>query len=214
MQVLIGTFLVFLIYLICESIIHKRRLNSIPLRICVTGTRGKTTVTRLLASILRENGKRVAAETTGSEAAIILPDSSELPLRRYGIPSIIEQKKLINRAWKLGADCIVSEIMSIQPENHYVESNKILKPGIVVITNTRKDHTEASAFDGLPARPFLQRFPCPSAIFSFSFPILSLFPHRFLRRVGSLVLPLAQWSELFHLQSSRSLIRSARHSPR
>ncbi|MFC1725059.1 poly-gamma-glutamate synthase PgsB [candidate division KSB1 bacterium] len=142
MPVLIITFLIFLIYLIYESITHNRRINSIPLRICVTGTRGKTGVTRLIACILRENGNKVFAKTTGSQAAIILPDSSDIPVKRYGIPSIIEQKKLINRAVKENADCIVSEIMSIQPENHYVESDKILKPNIVIITNTRKDHTE------------------------------------------------------------------------
>ena len=33
--------------------------------------------------------------------------------------------------------------MSIHPENHYVESQQILQPHIVVITNIRCDHTEA-----------------------------------------------------------------------
>jgi poly-gamma-glutamate synthase PgsB/CapB len=37
----------------------------------------------------------------------------------------------------------VAEIMSLHPENHYVESQQMLQPHIVVITNVRQDHTEA-----------------------------------------------------------------------
>ena len=32
--------------------------------------------------------------------------------------------------------------MSLQPENHYVESRQIFKPNIVIITNIRRDHTD------------------------------------------------------------------------
>lgn len=134
---------IFLLYLIIESIRLNRWRNSIPLRIAVTGTRGKSSVVRLLASILREDGRKVLAKTTGSEAKYILPDGSETEVFRRGIPSIIEQKKLLRKAALLEVDCIVAEIMSIHPENHYVESQKILKPNLVAITNIRQDHIDA-----------------------------------------------------------------------
>ncbi|NLA53820.1 MAG: hypothetical protein GX858_05635 [Clostridiales bacterium] len=49
----------------------------IPLRILVNGTRGKTSVTRLVASALNEAGLMTYAKTTGSDAKWIMPDGSE-----------------------------------------------------------------------------------------------------------------------------------------
>jgi poly-gamma-glutamate synthase PgsB/CapB len=96
----------------------------------------------MLAAILREDGKRVLAKTTGSRAAFILPDGKEIAVRRRGLTSIIEQKNLVKKAADLDVDCLVAEIMSIHPENHFIESRKILKPDIVVLTNVRLDHTD------------------------------------------------------------------------
>ncbi len=138
-----GFLVLFLFYLVCERLLLDRRRSAIPLRIAVTGTRGKSSVTRIVASILRENGMRVIAKTTGSQARIVLPDASEIAVRRRGIPSIVEQQGLVRRAARLEVDCLVAEIMSIHPENHYVESQQILQPHMVVITNIRSDHTEA-----------------------------------------------------------------------
>ena len=143
MLVLLSSMALFLLYLIHERISLARRIPSIPLRITVTGTRGKSSVTRMMASILREDGRRVLAKTTGSEARTILPGGEEIDIPRRGIVSIIEQKKFIKQAADLNADSVVAEIMSIHPENHHVESHKLLKPNIVVITNVRRDHIDA-----------------------------------------------------------------------
>ncbi|HUS87140.1 MAG TPA: poly-gamma-glutamate synthase PgsB [Bacteroidales bacterium] len=130
-----------LIFLLAENFIHSGRLRKIPLRISVSGTRGKTTIVRLLASVFRKNGMVVLAKTTGSEAKYILPDGSEKPVRRWGITTIMEQKRLIKLALKLKADCIITEIMSINPENHYIETQKLIRPGITILSNFRPDHT-------------------------------------------------------------------------
>ncbi len=140
---LIGCLVALLLFLVCERVVLDWRRAAIPLRIAVTGTRGKSSVTRLIASILRENGMRVVAKTTGSEARIVLPDGREVEVRRRGATSIVEQQSLVRRAARLNADCLVAEIMSIHPENHYVESRQILQPHIIVVTNVRCDHTEA-----------------------------------------------------------------------
>ena len=139
---LLITLIIFILYLIIERILLTRHINSIPLIITVTGTRGKSSVVRLLASVLREDGRKVLAKTTGSEAKYILPDAAEIDVPRKRLISIIEQKDLIKKAAKIGAECVVAEIMSIHPENHFVESQQILKPNIVLITNVRKDHTD------------------------------------------------------------------------
>ncbi len=97
----------------------------------------------MLASVLRESGRRVLAKTTGSEAQLVLPDGTIEDLPRRGLVSILEQKKILKRGAGLRVDCLVVEIMSICAENHVVESQQILKPAIVVVTNIRRDHVEA-----------------------------------------------------------------------
>ncbi|MFC2155659.1 poly-gamma-glutamate synthase PgsB [Acidobacteriota bacterium] len=134
---------IFLGYLIFENITLNRHLRTISLRICVTGTRGKSSVVRMLAAILREDGRKVLAKMTGSRAVYILPDGEEVAVRRRGLTSIIEQKNLVKKAAHMNVACLIAEIMSIHPENHFTESRKILKPDIVVITNVRLDHTDA-----------------------------------------------------------------------
>jgi poly-gamma-glutamate synthase PgsB/CapB len=134
---------VLLIGLVIERARVDRSHRAIPLRIAVTGTRGKTSVVRLLASVLREDGRRVLAKTTGSKATLILPDGSVEEIRRRGQPSILEQKELLYRGVALGVDVVVAEIMSIHAENHLAETHHILKPHTVLVTNFRVDHTGA-----------------------------------------------------------------------
>ncbi len=143
MAVLVFALVGFLIFLFIEKITLDRQLDAIPLRIAVTGTRGKSSVVRLIASVLREDGRKVWAKTTGTVPHFLLPDGAEVEIRRNRLASILEQKKLIAQAAKGKADCIVAEIMSIQPENHFVESHRLLKPQVVVLTNVRLDHLEA-----------------------------------------------------------------------
>jgi poly-gamma-glutamate synthase PgsB/CapB len=97
----------------------------------------------MLASILRAEGYRALAKTTGSQAQYILPDGKAIRVPRRGMTSIIEQKKLVKKAAAENANYLIAEIMSLHPENHYVESQQILKPNLVVITNVRQDHIEA-----------------------------------------------------------------------
>ena len=45
---------------------HRRHLKAIPVRIHVNGTRGKSSVTRLIAAGLRQAGMIACAKTTGT----------------------------------------------------------------------------------------------------------------------------------------------------
>lgn len=130
-------------YLLVERFLLERARERIPLRVAVGGTRGKTSVTRMLASVLRESGRVVVAKTTGSEAAVILPDGSERRLRRRGPPSILEQRRLVHEAARAGAEVLVAEIMSVHQEMHEVEAQRLLHPHQVVMTNFRVDHASA-----------------------------------------------------------------------
>ena len=133
---------VLLLYLFAERILLARRLRKIRLRISVTGTRGKSSVTRLIASVLREAGYKTLAKTTGSKPALILPDGEEREIRRAGRPSILEQKKVMSGAAERRSDAAVIEMMSIRAECLRVESGKLLRPHVLIITNVRLDHLE------------------------------------------------------------------------
>lgn len=143
MYVLLTSVFLFILWLLYERIIVDRYRRSIPAVITVTGTRGKSTVVRLLASVLRSSDKKVVAKTTGSRPSLILPDGSEEDIKRRGRPSIIEQKRLLKSAAEAGGDIVVAEMMSIHPENHFIEGCRLLKPDLVLVTNVRTDHLEA-----------------------------------------------------------------------
>jgi len=140
-EILIFSFTLLVFYLLIEKILHSKRLNKIPLRISVSGTRGKTSIVRTLASVFRSNDIKVLAKTIGSEAKYILPNGKEELIKRRGMITILEQKKLINKAVKLKVDCIITEIMSIHPEYHFIETHKLIKPELTILSNFRADHT-------------------------------------------------------------------------
>jgi len=138
----------------------------VPRRIAVTGTRGKSAVTRLIASGLRASGVRVLAKTTGSRPVLIDPDGSEREILRAGPASIREQIRLVGQAAAERAEVLVTEMMSIGPECLESESRRILRPGTLAVTNVRLDHLDEMGRDraGI-ARALASAFPERADIF-------------------------------------------------
>jgi len=135
-------FIVIIGYLVVERVRHERRLKRIRIRIHVNGTRGKSSVTRLIAASLRRSGIRTLAKTTGSEPQLILPDGTRETVRRRGPANILEQLGVIRRADKLGVNAIVVECMALDPVLQFVSETKLILSTIGVITNVRPDHFE------------------------------------------------------------------------
>ncbi|MBU4350651.1 poly-gamma-glutamate synthase PgsB [bacterium] len=133
---------IFLIWGIIEQINHLKRVNKIPIRIHVNGTRGKSTTTRLIAAGLREAGFKVLAKTTGTLPRLILEDGTEIPVKRRGNANIAEQMKIFTEAVKRKANVLVLECMAVNPEHQWVSEHKMVKSTIGVITNVREDHLE------------------------------------------------------------------------
>ena len=129
-------------YLLLERIRHEQRLRRIRIRIHVNGTRGKSSVTRLIAATLRRAGIRTLAKTTGVDPQLVLPDGSSESIRRWAPASILEQLQVIRRADKLQVDAVVIECMALDPVLQFVSETQLIQSTIGVITNVRPDHFE------------------------------------------------------------------------
>lgn len=128
---------------IVENALHQRALRSIPLRILVNGTRGKTSVTRMTAAVLHAAGIRAYAKTTGSEARRILPDGEAQAYRRERRPvTLMEQLPFARLAAKGGAQALVVEDMALRMENQALMAAKLVRPHYVLVTNAYVDHVE------------------------------------------------------------------------
>ena len=125
-----------------EYALHRRRLNSIAVRVHVNGTRGKSSVVRLIAAGLRQGGVRCVAKTTGTVPRFILPNGREIPVYRAAGANIIEQKRAIAMGATHRAQVMVLECMALQPRLQWLSEDKLVTATHGVITNARPDHLD------------------------------------------------------------------------
>ncbi len=125
-----------------EMLRHARHRRKIPIRIHVNGSRGKSSVARLIAAGLKAGGIAVVGKTTGSAAAVINTDGSETPVVRRGGPNIKEQLSVFRRASEQHPEALVIECMAVRPDLQIVCEHTIVKATHGVITNVRPDHLE------------------------------------------------------------------------
>ena len=139
---LICIIIILLILGIIESRLHINAINKIPIRIHVNGTRGKSSVVRLIAAGLREGGLQTFAKTTGTIPRIINEKGKDLELHRLRSATIGEQIKLIRFFGKKSPDALVMECMAVNPQYQWISEHKIVKSTLGVITNVRRDHVD------------------------------------------------------------------------
>ncbi|MFJ1118759.1 poly-gamma-glutamate synthase PgsB [Bacillus thuringiensis] len=145
MIILIVLCTIFLIiYGAWERILHKERLESIPIRINVNGIRGKSTVTRLITGVVKEANYKVIGKTTGTSARMIYWFTKEESpiLRRKEGPNIGEQRRVIKNAAALKTEALVCECMAVQPDYQVIFQNIMIEANIGVIVNVLEDHMD------------------------------------------------------------------------
>lgn len=127
-----------------EIYIHKKRIKKVPIRININGIRGKSTITRLIYGILREDNYKVIGKTTGTDARMLYWfDEEEYPvIRKPQGPNIGEQKDILQNVNDNGGEAIVNECMAVNPDYQIIFQNQLLKANIGVIVNVMEDHME------------------------------------------------------------------------
>ncbi|HLO32416.1 MAG TPA: poly-gamma-glutamate synthase PgsB [Anaerolineales bacterium] len=121
---------------------YERRLDKLKIRIYVNGIRGKSTVTRLIAGVLREAAIQTLAKTTGSAAMVILPNGEEIPIQRRSSATIMELFNIAKQYLQKDTEAIVFETMALFPANQIASQELLVKGNINVITNVREDHQD------------------------------------------------------------------------
>jgi len=123
-----------------EYAAHRRRVLSIPIRIHVNGTRGKSSVTRLISAGLRAGGLRTYAKVTGTLPRIIDEQGLEIPIIRLHPVNILEQVKVFRYFFRNKPEAIVIECMAVMPDYQWICEHHFVNATHGVITNSRMDH--------------------------------------------------------------------------
>lgn len=131
-----------IIYGAIEYQLHQKNLKAIPTRIHINGTRGKSSVTRLIGAGLRAGGLKTITKVTGTFPRIILPDGSEAVVHRKEKANILEQLDIIKYCSQQQAEVLIIECMALQPIYQKITEHQMVKADIGVITNIRLDHLD------------------------------------------------------------------------
>jgi len=131
---------------IIEFIRHQKRIYSIPIRIHINGTRGKSSVTRLIGAGLREGGISTITKVTGTFPRLILEDGSEAIVYRKASANIIEQLSIVKYAAARKVKALIMECMAIQPQYQWITEKQMIHATLGVITNVRLDHVDVMGY--------------------------------------------------------------------
>ncbi len=143
------SFYVLLVIIILVSVLglveyfrHQKRIYSIPIRIHINGTRGKSSVTRLIGAGLRAGGIPNITKVTGTFPRLILEDGTETYIHRKSSANILEQLAIVRFAAERKAQALVMECMALQPGYQTITETKMIHSNIGVMTNVRLDHID------------------------------------------------------------------------
>ncbi len=142
-MIAVGLLIVFLaVYGFWEFRRHQKNIDRVPIRVLINGTRGKSSVTRLITGGLQAGGLRTLGKTTGTKPRYIYPDGTEIPIERVGRANIIEQLKVFRKAISMDVDALVVECMAVLPPNQIIMEKQMVRSTVGVITNARADHLD------------------------------------------------------------------------
>jgi poly-gamma-glutamate synthase PgsB/CapB len=121
------------------------RLQRIPLRVLVTGTRGKSSTVRLIHAALTAGGIPTLGKMTGTASRELDTAGKEHATNRLGQVSILEMLETVHRSFVRDAvppQAVVLECMAVTPGLIEMCADDIVRPHVSVVTNALWDHLE------------------------------------------------------------------------
>lgn len=121
---------------------HQNRLQQIPVRIHINGTRGKSSVSRLIGAGLRAGGLSTLTKVTGTFPRMIRSDGRETAIVRKEKANILEQLQVIRYSAQEKTEVLILECMALKPKYQLICEHQMVKATHGVITNIRLDHLD------------------------------------------------------------------------
>ena len=121
------------------------RLQRIPLRVLVTGTRGKSSTVRLIHAALSEAGIPTLGKVTGTASRELDTTGAEHATHRIGQVSILEMLETVHRSFTGDTPtplAVVLECMAVTPDLIEMCTDDIVRPQVSAVTNALWDHLE------------------------------------------------------------------------
>ncbi len=131
-----------------------------PIKIMVTGSRGKSSLVRLVHSALLANGIKAYGRITGVLPRELTPDGEVQILRSSG--GHVEEMKWWLSSIPEDVQAVVMENSAVSPDLQSLAS-KWFSPGITLLSNIHPDHQEAWGPDEIDAALALSRGIGPGA---------------------------------------------------
>ncbi len=120
-------------------------LESIPIRVSITGTRGKSSHAFLLSEALTSKRVRTITKITGDNPFFMDQDGTHNIKRKSGRPVFLDETTRMVDLFEgadAPADAVIFENQAIQPYTMYAFHALYSKPTYISITNIRRDHLE------------------------------------------------------------------------
>lgn len=122
-----------------------KALAEIPIRVSITGTRGKSSEAYILSDTLSSKGLWTIAKITGDNPFFMDKNGTYNILRKTNHPVFMDETAFLVELCKGAgrwADAVVLENQAIQPYTMYAFHTLYSKPNYIVVTNVRMDHLE------------------------------------------------------------------------
>lgn len=123
---------------------HRNRLTAVDNCIVVSGTRGKSSMTRQLHDVLSMRGHDTMAKVTGNHP-VSLRNGREQPIERGERVTLYENEREIRR--HTPSDTLVLENQAITDYTTRVFNGTFADPDVVAFTNVRRDHLDTLGSD-------------------------------------------------------------------
>ncbi len=120
----------------------QRILRSVPLRILVNGTRGKSTAVKIIHLALNRSGISAVAKTTGDAPLIYQSDGRTRMVVRRAPAGIRENIWFLFRVAQEHPRAVILECNALQAENQQILARHIFRPTHILLTGAEVDHRE------------------------------------------------------------------------